>query len=116
MAYRDQQDAIQTMRADIERAKQQAAHTERETRSARIGGHEMKQKGLKSYLCGRSTKAARKAKVRETKLDHYMENDERVERPRESAISCCWTSRSIILILPAGRSSKKRSASLKEPC
>jgi len=83
-AYQDQQEAIQTMRADIERAKRQAAHTERETRSARIGGHEMKQKGLKDYLRSRATKVARKAKARETKLEHYMEGEERVERPREA--------------------------------
>jgi ATP-binding cassette subfamily F protein 3 len=82
--YQDQQDAIQTMRSDIERAKRQAAHTERETRSARIGGHEMKQKGLKDYLRSRATKVAKKAKARETKLDHYLEDGDRVERPREA--------------------------------
>ena len=84
-AYHDQQETVRQMRADIERVKSQAAYTERQTRSARIGGHEMKGKGVKDHLRGVAVKVARKAKARETKLNRYIDADERVEKPRENA-------------------------------
>ena len=45
-AYHDQQAEIQRMRQDILRTREQAAHTEREASSIRIGGEEYKQKGF----------------------------------------------------------------------
>lgn len=80
-SYRDQQSEIQRMRQDIARVKAQAAYTERRASSIRIGGPEMKIKGRKSYEQGIAKKVARKAKARERKLEHYLEADERVEKP-----------------------------------
>ncbi len=83
-AYHDQQAEIQRMRQDIYRAKEQAAHTEREASSIRIGGEEYKQKGFKAYQQSIAKKVAKKAKSRQKKLERYLEADERVEKPRES--------------------------------
>jgi ATP-binding cassette subfamily F protein 3 len=83
-AYSDQQMEIRRMQQDITRAKAQAAYTERQASSIRIGGPEMKIKGRKSYHQGIAKKVAKKAAAREKKLDRYVESDERVERPRES--------------------------------
>jgi ATP-binding cassette, subfamily F, member 3 len=83
-AFRDQQLEVRRMRQDIARAKAQAAETERKASSIRIGGPEMKIKGFKSYQQGIAKKVAKKAKAREKKLEHYLESDERVERPRRS--------------------------------
>jgi ATP-binding cassette subfamily F protein 3 len=83
-AYRDQQAEIQRMRQDIIRAREQAAHTEREASSIRIGGEEYKQKGFKAYQQSIAKKVAKKAKSRQKKLDRFIESDERVEKPRES--------------------------------
>ncbi len=83
-AYRDQQAEIQRMRQDITRAREQAAHTEREASSIRIGGEEYKQKGFKAYQQSIAKKVAKKAKSRQKKLDRFIESDERVEKPRES--------------------------------
>ncbi len=69
------------MRQDIIRTKEQAAHTEREASSIRIGGSDYKQKGYKSYQQGIAKKVAKKAKSRQKKLDRYLESDERVEKP-----------------------------------
>ncbi len=79
--YKDQQSEIQRMRQDIARVKAQAAYTERQASSIRIGGPEMKIKGRKSYEQGIAKKVARKAKARERKLEHYLESDERIEKP-----------------------------------
>ena len=81
-AYWDQEAAIQHMHEDIQRVKAQAAHTERQTRSARIGGHEMKGKGVKDHLRSMAVKVAKKAKSREKKLERFVEDEERVERPQ----------------------------------
>ncbi len=83
-AFRDQQLEVRRMRQDIARTKAQAAETERKASSIRIGGPEMKIKGFKSYQQGIAKKVAKKAKAREKKLEHYLESDERVERPRRS--------------------------------
>jgi ATP-binding cassette, subfamily F, member 3 len=83
-AFEDQQLEIQRMQADIARVKSQAAYTERQTRSARIGGHEMRGKGVKDHLRGRAVKVARKAKAREKRLERYIDSDERVEKPQEA--------------------------------
>jgi ATPase subunit of ABC transporter with duplicated ATPase domains len=82
-AWNDQQMEIQRMKEDILRVKVQAAQTERETHSARIGGHEMKAKGMKSHLQRLAKKVAKKAVSREKKLERYQDDAERVERPRE---------------------------------
>ena len=84
VAYHDQQAEIRRMRQDIARTREQAAHTEREVSSIRIGGSDYKQKGFKSYQQGIAKKVAKKAKSRQKKLDRYLESDERVEKPRSS--------------------------------
>ncbi len=83
-AYRDQQEEIKRMKADIARVKQQAVYTERQASSIRIGGGDFKIKGYKSYQQGIAKKVAKKAKSRERKLEHYLESDERVEKPASS--------------------------------
>ena len=80
--YLDQQAQIRQMRADIARTKQQAAFTERQASSVRIGGSDFKIKGYKSYQQGIAKKVAKKAKSREKKLERFLESDELVERPR----------------------------------
>jgi ATP-binding cassette subfamily F protein 3 len=82
--YKDQQVAIKTMQQDITRVKAQAAYTERQASSIRIGGPDMKIKGFKSYQQGIAKKVAKKAKAREKKLEHYLDSDERVERPQQT--------------------------------
>ncbi len=83
-AYRDQQEEVRRMKADIARVKEQAAFTERQASSIRIGGGDFKIKGYKSYQQGIAKKVAKKAKSRERKLEHYLEADERVEKPQSS--------------------------------
>jgi ATP-binding cassette, subfamily F, member 3 len=83
-AYRDQTAETRRLKQDAARAKAQAAYTERQASSIRIGGGVMKQKGYKDYQQGIAKKVARKAKARETKLERYLESDERVERPTRS--------------------------------
>jgi ATP-binding cassette subfamily F protein 3 len=83
-AYKDQQMEIKRLKADIARAKAQAAYTERQASSVRIGGSDMKIKGFKDYQRSIAKKVARKAKARETRLDHYLESDERVDKPQRS--------------------------------
>ena len=80
--YLDQQAEIRRMKADILRTKQQAAFTERQASSIRIGGSDFKIKGYKSYQQGIAKKVAAKAKSRENKLNRFLESDELVERPR----------------------------------
>ena len=84
-AYHDQQSEIQRMRQDILRTREQAAHTEREASSIRIGGEEYKQKGFKAYQQSIAKKVAKKAKSRQKKLDRYLKSDELVEKPKESS-------------------------------
>lgn len=83
-AYNDQQAEIQQMRQDIIRTREQAAYTERQASSIRIGGSDYKRKGYKSYQQGIAKKVAKKAKSRQKKLDRYLESDERVEKPKAS--------------------------------
>lgn len=80
--YNDQQAEIHRMRQDIVRTRDQAAHTERQASSIRIGGSDYKQKGYKSYQQGIAKKVAKKAKSRQKKLDRYLDSDERVEKPK----------------------------------
>jgi ATP-binding cassette subfamily F protein 3 len=82
--YRDQQAEIKRMQQDINRTREQAALTERQASSIRIGGSDYKQKGYKSYQQGIAKKVAKKAKSRQKKLDRYLESDERVEKPKSS--------------------------------
>jgi ATP-binding cassette subfamily F protein 3 len=80
-AYKDQQDEISRLKQDIMRAKAQAAYTERQASSVRIGGEKMKLKGYKDYQRSIAKKVAKKAKAREGKLERYLDDEERVERP-----------------------------------
>jgi ATP-binding cassette, subfamily F, member 3 len=80
-AYTDQRQEIQRMREDITRVKAQAAYTERQASSVRIGGRDMKAKGYKEYQRGIAKKVAKKAKAREKRLERYLESEERVEPP-----------------------------------
>jgi ATP-binding cassette subfamily F protein 3 len=83
-AYNDQRTEIRRMQQDIVRTREQAAHTERQASSIRIGGSDYKQKGYKSYQQGIAKKVAKKAKSRQKKLDRYLDSDERVEKPKAS--------------------------------
>ncbi len=82
--YRDQQAEIRRMKQDILREKESAAYNERQASSIRIGGPEMKLKGMKDHVQGIAKKVAKKSKARETKLERYMESEERVEKPKQS--------------------------------
>ena len=83
-AYNDQRAEVHRMRQDIIRTREQAAHTEHQASSIRIGGSDYKQKGYKSYQQGIAKKVAKKAKSRQKKLERYLESDERVEKPKTS--------------------------------
>jgi ATP-binding cassette subfamily F protein 3 len=83
-AYADQQAEVHRMQADIARVKAQAQQTERQTRSVRLGGWEMGNKGVKDHLRRIAGKVAKKAKSREKKLERYIASDERVERPQRT--------------------------------
>jgi ATP-binding cassette, subfamily F, member 3 len=83
-AYKDQQLEIRRMQQDIARTRDQAATTERQASSIRIGGPDMKIKGFKSYQQGIAKKVAKKAKSRERKLERYLDSEERLERPSAS--------------------------------
>ena len=83
-AYRDQQGEIRRMQADILREKTSAEYNERQASSIRIGGSEMKLKGMKDHVQGIAKKVAKKAKARETKLERYLDSDARVEKPKQS--------------------------------
>ena len=82
--YRDQQVEIRRMKQDILREKESAAYNERQASSIRIGGPEMKLKGMKDHVQGIAKKVAKKAKARETKLERYLDSPERVEKPKQS--------------------------------
>jgi ATP-binding cassette subfamily F protein 3 len=82
--YRDQQQEERRIKQDILRAKAQAAYTERQASSVRIGGEMMKLKGYKDYQQGIAKKVAKKAKSRERKLDRYLDSHDRVDKPRQS--------------------------------
>jgi len=81
-AFKDQQEEIRRIKGDIMRAKAQAAHTERQASSVRIGGEKMKLKGYKDYQRSIAKKVAKKSKAREHKLERYLDSEERVERPK----------------------------------
>ena len=81
-AYKDQQLAIRQMKQDIQKVKAQAEYTERQSSSIRIGGPDMKIKGFKDYQRSIAKKVARKAKAREKKLERYLEDEDRVEKPQ----------------------------------
>lgn len=81
-AYHDQQQEIRRVRQDILRVKAKAAQMEREASSVRIGGGIMKQKGAKDYQQSLAKGVAQKARAREKKLERYLEDEERVTKPR----------------------------------
>ncbi len=78
-AWKDQQEYVARVRADIARMKGRAASLEGTTTP--VGNHDMK------WVTGGSSKVAAKqarmAKARERKLERYLASDERVERPRQ---------------------------------
>ena len=80
-AYSDQQVEIRHMKEDVARTKTQAAYTERQASSVRIGGREIK--NSKDYYQGIAKKIAKKAKSREKKLERYLDSEERVAKPKE---------------------------------
>jgi len=82
-AYNDQQGEIRRVKQDIIRAKAQAARTEREATSVRLGGEMMKLKGYKDYQRSIAKKVAKKSKARERKLERYLHSEERVEKPSQ---------------------------------
>ncbi len=82
--YHDQQAEIRRMKQDILREKDSAAYNERQASSIRIGGPEMKLKGMKDHVQGIAKKVAKKAKARESKLERYLDSPDRVEKPRQS--------------------------------
>ncbi len=82
--YTDQQQEIQRVKQDIARVKTQAARTEREASSVRRGGEMMKLKGYKDYQQSIAKKVAQKAKSRERKLERYLDDEDRVEKPHQS--------------------------------
>lgn len=69
-AYRDQRAEIRRMRQDITRIKQQAKGTEQSTKNDQ----------LRRY----AKKVARKATSREKKLQRYIDDEQRVEKPARS--------------------------------
>jgi ATP-binding cassette subfamily F protein 3 len=81
-AYNDQQAEIRRIHQDIMRTKEQAARTERQASSIRIGGSEYKRKGYKTYQQSIAKKVAKKAKSRQKKLERYLESEDIVEKPR----------------------------------
>ncbi|MBE2222297.1 MAG: ABC-F family ATP-binding cassette domain-containing protein [Anaerolineae bacterium] len=83
-AYQDQQQEIRRVKQDIARVKTQAERTEREASSVRRGGEMMKLKGYKDYQQTIAKKVAKKAKSRERKLERYLEDEDRVEKPHQS--------------------------------
>lgn len=82
--YHDQQAEIKRMKADILRQKITAEYNERQASSIRIGGGEMRLKGMKDHVQGIAKKVAKKAKAREKKLERYLESEDRVEKPRQT--------------------------------
>lgn len=82
--YKDQREEIRRMEQDIAKVKAQAAFTERQASSIRIGGPDFKIKGYKSYQQGIAKKVAKKASSREKKLERYKNDEERVEKPQRS--------------------------------
>jgi len=82
--FKDQQQEIRQMKQDIARTRAQAEFTERQASSIRIGGPDMKIKGFKDCQHAIAIKVARKAKAREKKLERYLDDDERVQKPQRS--------------------------------
>ena len=83
-AYKDQQQEIRRIKQDIAQVRAQAEKTERQASSVRRGGEMMKLKGYKDYQQSIAKKVAKKAKAREGKLERFLEDDDRVERPSQS--------------------------------
>jgi ATP-binding cassette, subfamily F, member 3 len=83
-AYKDQQQEIRRVKEDIARVRAQAAYTERQASSVRIGGGMMALKGYKDYQRTIAKKVAKKAKARAKKLERYLDDAERVEKPERT--------------------------------
>jgi len=79
-AYADQQAEIRRVNVDIARVKEQAAHTERQMSSVRIGGREIR--NSKDFYRRIAKKVAKKAKAREKKLERYLDAEERLRKPK----------------------------------
>ncbi|NTV99833.1 MAG: ABC-F family ATP-binding cassette domain-containing protein, partial [Oscillochloris sp.] len=78
-AYKEQQEYIGRVRADITRMKGHAAGLENTSTPA--GDHDMK--WVTGWSSGLASNIARAAKARERKLERYLDSDDRVERPRQ---------------------------------
>jgi ATP-binding cassette, subfamily F, member 3 len=86
--FNDQQMEIGRMEKDVARVKAQAAQAEKAVRTLNKSGSKMpsdvRSKGFKSHERRMAKKVAKKATSREKKLERYLEDDERVERPQRA--------------------------------
>ena len=83
-AYNDQQQEIRRVQQDIARMKAQAEKSEWAASSISRGGGKMALKGYKDYTQGIAKKVAQKSKARERKLERYLDDEERVEKPSQT--------------------------------
>jgi ATP-binding cassette subfamily F protein 3 len=81
-AYHDQQQEIRRIKQDIQRTREQAAGSEYRASSVKRGGPIMAMKGYKDYKRSMAKGVAQKAKARAGKLERYLEDEERVEKPK----------------------------------
>ena len=81
-AYNDQQQEIRRVKQDIQRTREQAAGSEFRASSVRRGGEMMALKGYKDYKRSMAKGVAQKAKSRTRKLERYLDDEERVEKPK----------------------------------
>jgi ATP-binding cassette subfamily F protein 3 len=81
-AFQDPQQEMRRVREDIRRTREQAARSEYRTTSVRKGGGIMALKGYKDYKRSMAKGTASKAKARSRKLQRYLDDEERVEKPR----------------------------------
>ncbi|MFN2141330.1 MAG: ribosomal protection-like ABC-F family protein [Candidatus Promineifilaceae bacterium] len=81
-AYYDQQQEIRRVKQDIQRTRDQAAGSEFRASSVRRGGAIMAMKGYKDYKRSMAKGVAQKAKARARKLERYLDDEERVEKPK----------------------------------
>ncbi|MFN2138365.1 MAG: ABC-F family ATP-binding cassette domain-containing protein, partial [Candidatus Promineifilaceae bacterium] len=81
-AYYDQQQEIRRVKQDIQRTRDQAAGSEFRASSVKRGGAIMAMKGYKDYKRSMAKGVAQKAKARARKLERYLDDEERVEKPK----------------------------------
>ena len=81
-AYYDQQAEIRRVTQDIQRTREQAAGSEWRASSVKRGGPIMTMKGYKDYKRSMAKGVAKKAKSRTRKLERYLDDEDRVEKPK----------------------------------